>query len=175
MAAHAQPRNGSAAVIAVLLMGLGLAAAWWALAPVVLGVDHGAALQGAPLAPAAVVAPEDAPLVEGSRITTRLQTPQTRDPFLPLVSDAPMQDADGDGIPDDTVPDRTQVLLNEIVDVDGVPRAKIVVDGISYTVGEGDTFAGTFKVVDLDVDGQEAVLMNGDRTFVASVGQAILK
>ena len=56
MAAHAQPRNGSAAVVAILLMGLGLAAAWWAMAPVVLGVDTGTVLEGAPLAPAAIVA-----------------------------------------------------------------------------------------------------------------------
>ncbi len=175
MAAHAQPRNGSAAVIAVLLMGLGLAAAWWAMAPVVLGVDHGTVLQGAPLAPASVAAPEAAPLAEGARITTRLQTPQTRDPFVPLISDAPLQDTDGDGTPDDTIPDRTQVMLEEVVDVDGVPRASIVIDGITYTVGEGDEFAGTYKVIDLDVEGQQAVLMNGDSTFVATAGQAILK
>ncbi|NND83785.1 MAG: hypothetical protein HKN46_01415 [Acidimicrobiia bacterium] len=175
MGVHAQPRNGSAAVIAVLLMGLGLAAAWWAMAPVVLGVDTGAVLDGAPLAPAAIVAPQDAPLAEGARISTRLQTAQPRDPFVPLVGEAPMQDTDGDGIPDDTVPDRTQVMVEEIVDVDGVPRANIVIDGITYTVGEGDEFAGSYKVIDLDVEGQQAVLMNGDSTFVASAGQAILK
>lgn len=174
MAAHAQPRNGSAAVIAILLMGLGLAAAWWAMAPVVLGVGADAVLEGAPLAPAAVIAPQDAPLAEGARISTRLQTSQPRDPFVPLVSDA-MQDTDGDGVPDDTVPDRTQVMVEEIVDVDGVPRANVVIDGITYTVGEGDEFAGTYKVIDLDVEGQQAVLMNGDSTFVASPGQAILK
>lgn len=169
MGVHAQPRSGSAAVIAVLLMGIGLAGAWWAVAPVVLGVESGDVLGGAPLAPAAVVAPEAAPLAEGVRISTRLQTAQPRDPFVPLIGDAPAGGGDG------TVSNRTQVLLEDIVEVDGVPRATITIDGITYTVGEGDEFAGTYKVIDLDADEKQAVLMNGDATFVATVGQAILK
>lgn len=174
MAEHARSRSGSAAAVAVLLIGIGMAITWWAMAPGILGVDTGGML-GGDLAPAVVAAPEDAALAEGVRISTRLQTSQPRDPFVPLISDTPMVDADGDGEPDDDVVTRTEFTLEDVSDVAGVVRAEVSVDGVTYSVGVGDTFAGSFLVISLDVEAGSGVFSYGDNTFTAAIGQAILK
>ncbi len=174
MASHSQPRSGSAAIASILLVGLGLAISWWALAPSILGFDSGGALGGA-LAPAAVAAPQDVALAEGVRISTRLQTSQPRDPFVPLISDTPMIDTDGDGVPDIDVVERTQFTLEDVSDVSGVIRAEVSVDGVTYSVSVGDTFAGSFKVISLDEINGSGVFSYGDNTFTAAIGQAILK
>lgn len=174
MAAHGRARNGSAAVLAVLLMGLALAAAWWAVAPGILGTSPGEVLNGA-LAPAGVVVPDEVALAEGARISTRLQTSQPRDPFVPLITDTPPVDTDGDGEPDSTVVDRTRFTLEDVSDIAGVLRAEVSVDGVTYTVGIGDTFAGKFKVISLDETAGSGVFSYGDNTFSAIIGQAILK
>jgi hypothetical protein len=47
------------------------------------------------------------------------------------------------------------------------------VDGTTYTVGVGETFAGSFKVVSLAES--SGVFQYGDSAFTLAVGQAILK
>ncbi len=174
MSAHSEARNGTAAVIAVLLIGLGLAVTWWAMAPGLLGTPQDGVLGGA-LAPAVVSGPQQAALAEGARISTRLQTSQPRDPFVPLISETPAADTDGDGQPDVPVVEQTQFTLEDVSDVAGVLRAEVSVDGVTYTVSVGDTFAGRFLVISLDEVAGSGVFSYGDSTFTAAIGQAILK
>jgi hypothetical protein len=42
-------------------------------------------------------------------------------------------------------------------------KAQVEVDGTVYTVGEGDTFASTFKLV--TISGNCASFLNGDSSF----------
>lgn len=170
MAAHGQARNGSAAVLAVLLMGLAMAAAWWAVAPGILGTSADDVLSGE-LAPTGVATPDEVALVEGARISTRLQTSQPRDPFVPLITPA----TPGGTTPGDSVVVRTKFILEDVSDISGVLRAEVSVDGVTYTVGVGDTFAGKFKVISLDDAAGSGVFSYGDNTFSAIIGQAILK
>lgn len=176
MAAHAtpRPRSGVATAVAILLIGLGFAAAWWAVAPGVLGVDQtrpGAGLDGALAETVVADAAPASALTEGVRISTSIQVAQPRDPFRPLVSDG----GGGTASPDD----RLTFGLVSVNEVSGVPRAVVQVDNVEYTVGVGDTFAGNFKVVSLTPaeagDAGSGVFQYGDNTFEASVGQSILK
>lgn len=70
-------------------------------------------------------------------------------------------------------PSGIRVVLVEIREVSGVKRATLTVDGTTFTVGVGDTFATNFKVVSLSDD--SGVFMFGDNAFTLAVGQAILK
>lgn len=177
MAAHATPRHrsGMATAVAILLIGIGFAVVWWAVAPSVLGVEDdagGATLDGAYAETVVADATPAAALTEGVRISTSIQVAQPRDPFRPLVSDG------GDGGTTDPG-DRLTFGLVSVNEVDGVPRAVVQVDNVEYTVGVGDTFAGNFKVVSLTPeegdDAASGVFQYGDNTFEASVGQTILK
>jgi hypothetical protein len=177
MAAHAtpRPRSGMATAVAILLIGLGFAAAWWAVAPSVLGVEQTPAGVGLGGAYAETIVADAAPaaaLSEGVRISASIQVAQPRDPFRPLVSDG---GGDGTTTPDD----RLTFGLVSVNEVDGVPRAVVQVENVEYTVGVGDTFAGNFKVVSLTpADGDDSaagVFQYGDNTFEASAGQTILK
>jgi hypothetical protein len=71
------------------------------------------------------------------------------------------------------VPGTVTVALKEIRTVGGELQATIEVDGVTYIVGEGDTFAGDFTVVTLFSN--RAVLTFQGRTFELRVGEAILK
>jgi hypothetical protein len=117
------------------------------------------------------------------RVTAAFQLSQPRDPFRPLITpDSPIAGIPGvGGTPgsggDDGnggyTPGTTTVTLQEIRDVNGVLRATVVVNGVSYDVGVGDTFAGSYKVVSLTTD--RGVFMFGDKAFDLGVGQQILK
>ncbi len=186
MAAHSSHRSsGTAAVVAVLLLGLGLATAWWALAPSILGVSQAAPIQGErPEVVAAVPAP--AALAEGVRLSNSIQVTPPRDPFLPLVN---ANTGSGSGTltggSGSTATVRTSFTLGTVKDVSGVLRADVTIDGVDYSVGVGDEFAGPFMVVSLteaemDTAGNvtneaSGVFKYGDNTFTASAGQAILK
>jgi hypothetical protein len=74
--------------------------------------------------------------------------------------------------PSDT-PDGIRVILHEIRTEAGVRVAVISVDGVSYTVKVGDSFAGNFKVVSLSDTG--GVFTYQDNAFTLAVGQSILK
>ena len=70
-------------------------------------------------------------------------------------------------------PDGIRVVLLEVRDESGSLVAVVEVDGETYTVGVGDTFADNFKVVSLTESG--GVFTFGDSAFTLAVGQSILK
>lgn len=70
-------------------------------------------------------------------------------------------------------PDGIRVVLFEVRDESGSLVAVVEVDGETYTVGIGDTFAVSFKVVSLTESG--GVFTFGDSAFTLAVGQSILK
>lgn len=116
-----------------------------------------------------------------------LQLSQPRDPFRPLVTeDSPIgeipgvggepgdpSDPNGNGNGNGFTPTGTTITLKEIRDVGGTLRATVTVNGTSFDVGVGDTFAGVYKVVSLSET--KGVFMFGDTAFELSVGQQILK
>lgn len=113
-------------------------------------------------------------------VVESLQLSQPRDPFRPLVTeDSPFAGLPGvggePGTPGDDgfAPTGTTITLQQIRDVAGTLRATVTVNGVSYDVGVGDTFAGSYKVVSLSET--KGVFMFGDSAFELSVGQQILK
>ncbi|MFH1329280.1 MAG: hypothetical protein ABIJ48_01270 [Actinomycetota bacterium] len=66
-----------------------------------------------------------------------------------------------------------RVSLLEIRDQGGVKEAVLTVDGQTYTVGVGDTFATDFKVISLATS--SGVFMYRDSVFTLAVGQSIIK
>ena len=64
-------------------------------------------------------------------------------------------------------------MLLEVRDEAGGKVAVVEVDGQTYTVGVGDTFATNFKVVSLTDNG--GVFTYGSSAFTLAVGQSILK
>ncbi len=133
-------------------------------------------------ATAALQAPE-APVQEPASpvgVVESLQLSQPRDPFRPLITeDSPFAGIPGvggePGEPGDNgfTPTGTTITLQQIRDVAGTLRATVTVNGVSYDVGVGDTFAGSYKVVSLSET--KGVFMFGDSAFELSVGQQILK
>jgi hypothetical protein len=137
----------------------------------------GTAAEGVPPveAPRAAAEPGSSPV----RVVESLQLSQPRDPFRPLVTeDSPISGIPGvGGAPgssdDGFAPSGTTITLQQIRTVGGTLRATITVNGTSYDVGVGDTFAGSYKVVSLTET--KGVFMFGDSAFELSVGQQILK
>lgn len=70
-------------------------------------------------------------------------------------------------------PTGKRVSLLEIRDQGGVKKAVLTVDGQTYTVGVGDTFATDFKVISLAAS--SGVFMYRDSVFTLAVGQSIIK
>ena len=70
-------------------------------------------------------------------------------------------------------PTGKRVSLLEIRDESGVKKAVLTVDGQTYTVGVGDTFATDFKVISLGAS--SGVFMYRDSVFTLAVGQSIIK
>ena len=130
------------------------------------------------------------------------QVAQPRDPFKPLVvtpTDTTSAGGDtttttgggdttttttGDATTTTTVdgsttttkgdqPDGIRVMLLEVRDETSGRVAVVEVDGTTYTVGVGDTFATSFKVVSLTDNG--GVFTYGSSAFTLAVGQSILK
>lgn len=167
-----QTRNsGTAAAVAILLIGVAVAGAWMFVAPSVFGPAE-AVLDG-PLAESTLAAPASSELIEGVKVLNSFQVSQPRDPFRPLITEESATGDTGTGTGDGFTPTGTRVTLIEIRDVAGVLRATVRVDGTDYDVGVGDTFAGDFKVVSLDPD--SGVFLYGDNAFELSEGQEILK
>ena len=165
--------GGTAAAVAILLIGVAVAGAWMVIAPSVFGTSD-PVLDG-PLAESTLAAPATPGLIEGVKVLSSFQVSQPRDPFRPLITEesAPGSTGTGDGTGTGFEPSGTRVTLVEIRDVAGVLRATVTVDGTDYDVGVGDTFAGNFKVVSLDAD--SGVFLFGDNAFELSEGQEILK
>jgi hypothetical protein len=162
-------RSGSAAAVAILLIGVAIAGGWWLLAPSLLGAG-GPALDG-PLASAAQ-APAAAGVSGPAPATGSFQTAQPRDPFRPLITETSPTGTE-DGGTGTYEPSGTRVRLIAVTEVGGVLRATVQVDSTTYDVGEGETFADSFMVVSLDTD--SGVFLYGDNAFELSVGQEILK
>ena len=112
-------------------------------------------------------------------IVESLQLSQPRDPFRPLITeDSPLGGIGGVGgepgdAGDSFDPTGTTITLQDIRDVAGVLRATLTVNGVTWDVAVGDTFADVYKVVSLSED--KGVFMFGDTAFELSVGQQILK
>jgi hypothetical protein len=66
-----------------------------------------------------------------------------------------------------------RVTLLEIRDEGGVREAVLTVDGVTFTVEVGDTFADDFKVISLGTN--SGVFMYRDSVFTLAVGQSIIK
>ncbi len=157
-------------VLALLvLFGTAVASGWVLLSS---GVFAGTAAQLSGPLPAAA---QDAPLEvgEGARVLFNAQLSQPRDPFRPLIDENSPAGTPGLGTGSGFAPGTTTVVLVEITEVDGVPRAIITVNGTTYDVGVGDTFAGVYQVVSISPD--NVVILFGDNAFTLSVGQQILK
>src|SRR3990172_4720807 len=163
--------SGTAAAVAILLIGVAVAGAWMVVAPSVFGAAD-AVLDG-PVAASAVAAPATAELMEGVKVLSSFQVSQPRDPFRPLITEDSSTGGTGTGTGNGFEPSGIRITLVEIRDVGGVLRATVKVDGTDYDVGVGDTFAGDFKVVSLDPD--SGVFLFGDNAFELSEGQEILK
>ena len=155
-----------------------------ATAAVSVGVVLSSGILAAPAqeltGPLAASGPVSEPLLEaddGITVTAGFQVTQPRDPFRPLITpDSPaggQPGVGGDPGSGDYTPDITTIKLNEIRDVGGVLRASVTVNGITYDVGVGDTFADSFKVISLTED--EMVYSFGDAVRTLTVGQQILK
>lgn len=164
--------TGIAGAVAIIMIGLAIAMGWLLFSGGLLG-DGGEPLLEGPLADTQIAAAAPAALVEGMRIESAVQFSQPRDPFRPLITEDAVAGGGGGGTGTGGVTNGSTVTLQEINEVDGVLRATVVVDGVTYIVGVGDTFAGTFQVVSLDAD--SGVFLNGDNAFELSVGQQILK
>ena len=70
-------------------------------------------------------------------------------------------------------PSTTRIALLEVREEQGVRKAVVTVDGVTYTVGVGDEFADDLKVVSLSAT--SGVFQIDTRVFTLAVGQSILK
>jgi len=182
-------------LVSLVLVGTAVASMWlMASAGVFTATEQ--PLPGAPDSNTKSTAPAAAN--SGSeRIISGFQVSQPRDPFEPLIvgSDPTSTTIDdgsgtttttgGDGSTTTTIggdtttttagdsPDGIRVVLLEVRDEDGELVAVVEVDGETSTVGVGDTFATSFKVVSLSETG--GVFTFGDSAFTLAVGQSILK
>ena len=176
--------------VSLLLVATAVASVWlMASAGVFTGGEP--ALPGAPTTGGTVAAAPGGALDPSSDY----QVGQPRDPFEPLVV-APTTSTPGDGSTTSTTggdgsttsttsggsttsttqdddPDGKRVTLLEVREESGDRVAVVQVDGVTYTVGVGDTFAGSFKVVSLSENG--GVFTYGDSAFTLAVGQSIVK
>jgi len=161
-----------ATIIATIMVATAIVSGWVLVAS---GVLWGATPTERPVQPAATARAEPA-ASDGVRINGSFQLSQPRDPFRPLITpDSPVAGIPGVGGPSGGggFTPATSVTLVAIRNVGGTLRATIIVDGVSYDVGEGETFAGSYKVVSLT--DTTAVIMYGDTVFELQEGEQILK
>lgn len=165
-------RTATVVSVVLLLLLTAVLSAWQLTG--VFGASSDAASLGDPLA--ATAAAEPLAGRDSVRVTGALQLSQPRDPFRPLVtpgSPAVGIPGVGTGDPGTFDPGLSAITLIEIRLVDGVLRATVEVNGTTYDVGVGDTFAGSYLVVSLTED--SGVFTFGDTAFELGVGQQILK
>lgn len=156
----------------ILLAGMAVAALWLLVAPSILG-SASSPVPG-PLVSADSGVVSQAPLgdlLPGMRLIDDFQVSQPRDPFRPLITEE--TDGTGDG-GDGFDPTGTPVSLISITTLgDGSRQAVVRVAGTDYTVGVGDTFAGSYQVVTLTDTG--GTFLFGDSPFTLAIGEEILK
>ncbi len=154
----------------ILVGGLIVAALWLLVAPSIIGSSSGARPETAVPADPGTVSQGSFGLSPGMRLIDDFQVSVTRDPFRPLITEA--TDGTGDG-GDGFDPTGTTVSLISITTVGGTRQAVVRVAGTDYTVGPGETFAGSYQVVTLtDTAG---TFLFGDSPFTLAVGEEILK
>ncbi len=169
-------RAGVAFIVAVLLVATAVTSAW-AVLDSGLFTPVEAPVLGGPLA--GVVEAEALEAAGSVLVVDNAQVSQPRDPFRPLITeDSPVFGQPGvggtpGGAPGDGFTPTTTIALVEVRDVGGVLRATVTVNGESYDVGVGETFAGSYRVVSLTEE--MGVFMFGDNAFQLNVGQQILK
>lgn len=171
-------RAGTSVALSILLIGIGVAAAWVAFAP---GLSADTEVLSGELAVTEILEVEGSPLLEGMRVNGNFQFSQPRDPFRPLIVAGGVivtdpGTTDTTVTTDTTIPgtvDGIVVRLLDIYEIGGVLRARIEVVGVEYDVGVGETFATNFKIVSLDTD--SAVILFGDNAFELLIGQEIIK
>lgn len=197
MAAGTGRRTFVAVLVAMLLVGTAGTSIWLMASSGVLSFGGDQQLPGAP-GPGATAPVGEAALAAAGGF--RVSPP--RDPFVPLVtvptSSVPettpttgggttttgggTTTTDGGttsttgGTTTTTSPDTPagkRVTLLEIREEGGVREAVLTVDGQTYTVGVGDTFAEDFKVISLGTS--SGVFMYRDSVFTLAVGQSIIK
>ena len=182
-------RTLTATMLAFLLVAVGVFAIWLVAGSGVFATTAPQLSGPLPAATAGVAGGE-----AGLPLAPSIQVAQPRDPFAPLTSEPPVTTTTlpgqvtttqpgqttttGPGESTTTTtegfePEGTRVVLLEIRPEGGVDKAVLTVDGVTYVVGVGDTFADSFKVVSLSDD--SGVFLYGDSAFTLAVGQAILK
>ena len=167
----------AATAVALLMLAAAIGLTWMVFTSGVLSPSQA----GAETAPRAAAAPavEVQAAAPSAIVSGGFQVSQPRDPFRPLITeDSPVAGQPGVGGIGGSGsggfnPDGTVLTLQEIRDVAGILRATMIVNGISYDVGVGETFAGSYKVISLEAT--KGVFMFGDSAFELSVGQEILK
>lgn len=166
-----------ALVVALMLLATAVASTWAVIDSGLFTPEAAPVLQG----PLAGVVEAEALEASGSVIIVdNAQISQPRDPFRPLITeDSPVFGQPGvGGTPGgvgsgDGFTPTTTIVLVEIRDVGGVLRATITVNGETFDVGVGETFAGSYRVVSLTET--MGVFIFGDNAFQLNVGQQILK
>ena len=173
-------RTLTATFLAFVLVAVGVFAIWLVAGSGVFATT--APQLGGPLPAAANAAAPGGDA--GLPLAPSIQVAQPRDPFAPLTSEPPVTSSTLPGQTTTTEPgattttegfdpEETRVVLLEIREEGGVDKAVLTVDGVTYVVAVGETFADNFKVVSLSDD--SGVFLYGDSAFTLAVGQAILK
>ncbi|MCP3974862.1 MAG: hypothetical protein GY720_10255 [bacterium] len=167
------------AVALLMLIGAG-ALSWMVVTSGVLSASPATAETVTAAPEAGAVEVETAVAQPSAVISGGFQVSQPRDPFRPLITEeSPIAGQPGTGGTGGTGsgggfnPAGNTITLQEIRDITGVMRATVIVNGISYDVGVGETFAGSYKVISLSED--KGVFTFGDNAFELTVGQQILK
>ena len=139
-----------------------------------------------PTRPTTTARPTVVPTASPTAVPESFEVFEGKDPFRPLVT-APVGDggtpAPGEPAPGGTpgssggssggATDGQRVTLVDISGSGGSRTATVEVDSTEYTVQEGDTFAGSYRVKDLTSDCGTFVF--GDESFTLCVGQEVLK
>ncbi|HSR14280.1 MAG TPA: hypothetical protein VLL51_00910 [Gemmatimonadales bacterium] len=184
-------RSLTASVVAILLVATAVVSVWLVATSGVFA-SAGPGLEG-PLPGAPGTIPPLAVTGEGLGLASAYQVAQPRDPFAPLTQSTTTTSSTVPGetttttVPGQTTttepgattttdgfqPEVRRIVLLEIRDENGVRKAVVTVDGETYIVGVGETFAENFRVVSLGES--SGVFQYGDSAFTLAVGQAILK
>ncbi len=168
----------AATAVALLMLAAAIGLTWMVFTSGVLAPSSAAA-ETSPPASASAPTVEVQAAAPSAIVSGGFQVSQPRDPFRPLITeDSPVAGqpgvgGTGGGGTGGFNPSGTVLTLQEIRDVAGILRATMIVNGISYDVGVGETFAGSYKVISLEET--KGVFMFGDSAFELSVGQEILK
>jgi hypothetical protein len=162
------------------MLAAAVALVWMALESGLLSaVPATASQQGAPQAATAAEVAVETQAAPAAIVAGGFQVSQPRDPFRPLVTEeSPVAGQPGVGGSGGSGsggfnPQGTVIVLQDIRDTSGVLRATVVVNGVTYDVGVGETFAGSYKVLSLTAT--KGVFIFGDTAFELTVGQEILK